>query len=64
MKVANKVTQNPSDDEEMSEELNPKLKAIDAKNKARVEAEGRAAAAERQSRNVNLLMLTESIRMK
>ena len=28
MKVANKVTQNPSDDEEMSEELNPKLKAI------------------------------------
>ena len=50
MKVANKVTQNPSDDEEMSEELNPKLKAIDAKNKARVEAEGRAAAAERQKR--------------
>jgi len=50
MKVANKVTQNPSDDEEMSEELNPKLKAIDAKNKARVEAEGRAAAAERQKK--------------
>ena len=50
MKVANKVTQNPSDDEEMSEELNPKLKAIDAKNKARVEAEGRAAEAERQKK--------------
>ena len=47
----------------MSEELNPKLKAIEAKNKARVEAEGRAAAAE-DKRNVNLLMLTESIRMK
>ena len=50
MKVANKVTQNPSDDEEMSEELNPKLKAIDAKNKARIEAEGRAAEAERQKK--------------
>ena len=50
MKVANKVTQNPSDDEEMSEELNPKLKAIDAKNKARVEAEGRKAASERDKR--------------
>lgn len=48
--VQNKVTQKLSDDEEMSEELNPKLKAIDAKNKARVEAEGRAAAAERQKR--------------
>lgn len=50
MKVANKVTQNPSDDEEMSEELNPKLKAIDAKNKANWEAKGREAAAERQKR--------------
>lgn len=49
--VQNKVTQKLSDDdEEMSEELNPKLKAIDAKNKARVEAEGRAAAAERQKK--------------
>ena len=36
--------------EDMKEELNPKLKAIEAKNKARVEAEGRAAAAERQKR--------------
>ena len=50
MKVANKVTQNPSDDEEMSEELNPKLKAIDAKNKAKADAESRNAALERDKR--------------
>jgi hypothetical protein len=50
MKVANNVTQNPSDDE-MSEELNPKLKAIDAKNRAAVELRGRQAAAERNKRN-------------
>ena len=48
--VQNKVTQKLSDDDDMNEELHPKLKAIDAKNKARVEAEGRAAAAERQKK--------------
>lgn len=49
MNVANKVTQDPSDDE-MKEELNPKLKAIDAKNRAAVELRGRQAAAERDKR--------------
>lgn len=48
--VQNKVTQSLSNDDEMSEELNPKLKAIDAKNKANWEAKGREAAAERQKR--------------
>ena len=48
--VQNKVTQSLSDDEEMSEELNPKLKAIDAKNKARADAESRNAALERDKR--------------
>lgn len=48
--VQNKVTQSLSGDDEMSEELNPKLKVIDAKNRARVEAEGRKAASERDKR--------------
>ena len=48
--VQNKVTQSLSNDEEMSEELNPKLKAIDAKNKARADAESRNAALERDKR--------------
>jgi len=51
--VQNKVTQKLSDDDDMNEELHPKLKAIDAKNKERARAFAKQAAQEKEKRKAD-----------